>query len=109
MTATPTMTEAGPAPTSLAKLAKHVYSGAMTTMNVSLPDNLKDFVDEQVEADGYASSSEYIRMLIRRERDQKRMRDLLLEGAASPQGEPVTPEYFEALREHVRATSATRA
>ena len=81
----------------------------MTTMNVSLPENLKDFVDERVDADGYSSSSEYIRTLIRRERDQIRLRDLLLEGATSPLGEPVTPEYFEELRERVRTASAAKA
>jgi len=80
----------------------------MTTMNISLPEDLRDFVDERVNADGYGSSSEYMRMLIRRERDQMRMRDLLLEGAASPLGDPVTPEYFEELRERVRARAAGR-
>ena len=33
----------------------------MSTMNVSLPDDLKCFVDEQVATRGYRTSSEYVR------------------------------------------------
>ncbi|NWG75507.1 MAG: type II toxin-antitoxin system ParD family antitoxin, partial [Rubrivivax sp.] len=39
----------------------------MSTMNISLPDDLKAFVDEQVAARAYGSASEYLRALIRRE------------------------------------------
>jgi putative addiction module CopG family antidote len=38
----------------------------MSTMNISLPDSLKAFVDEQVSQRGYGTSSEYVRELIRR-------------------------------------------
>lgn len=38
----------------------------MSTMNISLPDTLKNFVDEQVSQRGYGTSSEYVRELIRR-------------------------------------------
>ena len=55
----------------------------MRTMNVSLPDSLKSFVDEQVSACGYSTSSEYVRQLIRKDQDRQRLRGLLLEGAAS--------------------------
>lgn len=78
----------------------------MTTMNVSLPENLKSFVDEQVEAEGYSSSSEYVRMLIRRERDRMHLRALVLEGAASPLTGPPTREYFEEYLERARAAGA---
>jgi len=77
----------------------------MSTMNISLPESLKAFVDEQVAGAGYGSSSEYVRELIRRDRDRLRLRGLLLEGAESAPTEPVSGEYFEALRERVRAAS----
>ena len=54
----------------------------MTTMNISLPDSLKDFVDEQVSSRGYGTSSEYVRALIRKEQDRNGLRNLLLAGAA---------------------------
>lgn len=40
----------------------------MSTMNISLPESLKSFVDEQVGERGYSTSSEYVRELIRRTR-----------------------------------------
>jgi antitoxin ParD1/3/4 len=53
----------------------------MSTMNVSLPDCMKSFVDEQVSQRGYGTSSEYLRELIRRDQDRQRLRGLLLAGA----------------------------
>ena len=56
-------------------------STPMTTMNISLPADLKAFVDDQVATRGYASASEYLRALIRHEQDRLRFRDLVPEGA----------------------------
>lgn len=74
----------------------------MSTMNISLPDSLKSFVDEQVANRGYGTSSEYLRELIRRDQDRTRLRALLLEGAASPAGAQADAAYFDALRARVR-------
>ena len=74
----------------------------MGTMNVSLPDGLKSFVDEQVAARGYSTSSEYVRELIRKDQERERLRGLLLDGAASapaaPAATPVKPKT-PAIRE----------
>jgi toxin ParE1/3/4 len=43
-------------------------------MNISLPDELKSFIDAQVEEHGYGSTSEYLRDLIRRQRDALQLR-----------------------------------
>jgi len=74
----------------------------MSTMNISLPDSLKDFVDEQVTRRGYGTSSEYIRELIRKDADRLRLRGLLLEGAASAPGAPADAAYFGGLRKRVQ-------
>jgi antitoxin ParD1/3/4 len=81
----------------------------MSTMNVSLPDSLKSFVDQQVRERGYGTSSEYIRELIRRDQDRQRLRDLILEGAASPTGSPADAGYFARLRHRVRDDSGSGA
>ena len=52
----------------------------MSTMNISLPDELKSFVDEQVSGRGFGTSSEYVRGLIRKDQDRLHLRGLLLEG-----------------------------
>ena len=73
----------------------------MTTMNISLPDALKSFVDVQVAHRGYGTSSEYVRELIRKDQQAQQLRTLLLAGAQSPSQEAVTPAYFDALRHKV--------
>ena len=67
-------------------------------MNISLPDSLKAYVDEQVSERGYGTSSEYVRELIRKDQDRQQLRGLLLEGAASAPGVPADVRYFSALR-----------
>jgi antitoxin ParD1/3/4 len=70
----------------------------MSTMNISLPDTLKSFVDEQVKQRGYGTSSEYIRELIRKDQDRLHLRELLLAGAASAPTTAVDAAYFDDLR-----------
>lgn len=55
----------------------------MSTMNISLPDTLKTFVDEQVSQRGYGTSSEYVRELIRKDQERQQLRSLLVAGAGS--------------------------
>jgi len=74
----------GPLCMALAKFAIRSTVISVTTMNVSLPDELKQFVDAQVGAGGFGSTSEYVRDLIRRAQDRAELRTALLEGAASP-------------------------
>lgn len=59
----------------------------MTTMNISLPDEMKVFVEAQMAHEGYASASEYVRALIREAQRRQAKRDLdakLLEGLQGP-------------------------
>ena len=74
----------------------------MSTMNISLPETLKSFVDEQVSQGSYGTSSEYVRELIRKDQDRLHLRGLLLAGAASAPAAPADPAYFEGLRDRVR-------
>ena len=74
----------------------------MSTMNISLPQALKSFVDQQVTSRGYSSSSEYVRELIRKDQDRQHLRGLILEGAASPPAGAADADYFGQLRDRVR-------
>lgn len=74
----------------------------MSTMNISLPDSLKSFVDEQVGERGYSTSSEYVRELIRKDQDRQRLRRVLLAGAAAAPASQADSAYFEGLRDRVR-------
>lgn len=46
----------------------------MATMNISLPDAMRDWIDEQVKSGAYASASDYVRDLVR---DHQKQRDFL--------------------------------
>ncbi len=74
----------------------------MTTMNISLPDELKAFVDEQVATRGYTGSSEYVRELLRKEQDREKLRGLLMEGLTSGPGQVVDAAYRDAFRGRIR-------
>ncbi|MCY4283389.1 MAG: type II toxin-antitoxin system ParD family antitoxin [Gammaproteobacteria bacterium] len=43
----------------------------MTTMNISVPEPMKDWVKAQIDAGNYASSSDYVRDLIRKDQQDK--------------------------------------
>jgi antitoxin ParD1/3/4 len=81
----------------------------MSTMNISLPEALKSFVDEQVSQSGYGTSSEYVRELIRKEQDRLHLRGLLLAGAASTPAASADTAYFERLRKQVRKAGRSGA
>lgn len=75
----------------------------MSTMNVSLPDELKSYVDEQVGDGGYGSTSEYVRDLIRRDKDRQQLRRVLLDGASSSPGPVADVTYFTSVRDRIRS------
>jgi len=83
-------------------LPKPLASDGMAMMNVSLPDELKEFVDQQVSQGSYGTTGEYIRDLLRREQDRIKLRDLVAEGENSPPTRPITKAYFKRLRSRIR-------
>lgn len=78
----------------------------MDSVTVTLPEPLADFVEQRVASEGYGGAEEYLRELIRRDRDRHRLRDLLVEGAVSGQGELVNDVWFARLRDAVRTPGA---
>ncbi|MFZ4893723.1 type II toxin-antitoxin system ParD family antitoxin [Plantibacter sp. Mn2098] len=80
----------------------------MATMNISLPDALKQFVESQV-GEHYGNSSEFIRDLIRREQARTQLRALVVEGISSGDGSELDHDYFDGLRDRIRSASSTNA
>jgi antitoxin ParD1/3/4 len=70
----------------------------MTTMNISLPDSMKLFVDQQVSQRGYGTSSEYLRELIRKDQERTSLKNLIVAGAMAKPSQEIDPEYFDDLR-----------
>ena len=73
----------------------------MTTMNVSLPESLKNFVDSQIQDNGYSTSSEYIRELIRRDQTrlaEQHLASLIVEGLESGPAVAVDEDFWQKKR-----------
>jgi antitoxin ParD1/3/4 len=82
----------------------------MQTMNISLPDPLKQFVDGQIAQGRYSSVSEYVRDLIRadeRRKAEEQLEAKLLEGLNSTASE-LTPADWSLIRKEAMAVLAAR-
>ena len=77
-----------------------------TTLNISLPETLRDFVEEAVNAGGCSSVREYMEELVRRAKTEKDLEDRLLAALDGADLGPVGSEFFEGLE--VRAKKAAR-
>ena len=82
----------------------------MQSMNISLPDPMKEFVDGQVSSGRYSSVSEYMRELIREDEKRKaqdQLEKLLLEGL---RGEvtPLTSDDLQVIRQEAIAKLKAR-
>lgn len=79
----------------------------MATMNISLPDRLKQWVEEQVATGRFANASDYVRDLIRREEERERvfaeLRALAEEGRASGMSEKSLDQVIEEAKKRGRA------
>ncbi len=77
----------------------------MESMNISLPEPLKAFVDAQIATGRYSSVSEYVRELIRAD-EQRRAEDqlemLLLEGLAGSET-PLSADDWRSIRQDALA------
>ncbi len=73
----------------------------MSSLNISLPKTLREYVEGQVENNGYTTPSEYVRTLIREDQKRKaieRSEGLLLEGIASGETVEVNRAFWEKRR-----------
>lgn len=82
----------------------------MTTMTISLPDAMKDWIETQIGKGEYASSSDYVRDLVRRDRARRGreitledLRRRLAESKASGAGERTVDDIFAEAEAIARA------
>ncbi|MBL38578.1 MAG: type II toxin-antitoxin system ParD family antitoxin [Xanthomonadales bacterium] len=80
----------------------------MATMNVSLPDAMKNWVEERSRSGRYSNASDYVRDLIRRDQDRTekvaRMQSLVDEAAASGDGQRSMNEIEREARARLTAS-----
>ncbi|MBL8599725.1 MAG: type II toxin-antitoxin system ParD family antitoxin [Devosia sp.] len=83
----------------------------MATMNISLPDEMKEWVEEQAKGGRYGNSSDYVRDLIRRDQEAiAELQALVDEGLNSGISDKSLDEIFaDAKRnavQHIQALAA---
>lgn len=82
----------------------------MATMNVSLPDQMREWVDEQTKSGRYGNASDYVRDLIRRDQDRAakiaNMQVLVDEARAGGISELSFDDVIERARAKVRDNAA---
>ena len=83
----------------------------MASMHISLSDEMRAYVDQQVRGGAYHNHSEYVRDLIRHDQERmarKQVDALLIEGLTSGEPAPLTAEDWKNLRAQVRNKAVRR-
>lgn len=83
----------------------------MATMNVSLPDKMKQWVEDQVATGRYGNSSDYVRDLVRRDQERAEAREKLQQMVDEALASGISDMGREELLERVmnRAQAAVQA
>lgn len=74
----------------------------MNQLNISVAEDLQDFINEQIQIKGYSNLSEYVNYLIQKDREkqaEKYLEDLLLQGLESPEFIEVNDQWWGEKRQ----------
>ena len=78
----------------------------MATMNVSLPDPMKDWVEAQAKSGRYSNASDYVRDLIRRDQERAdklaELQELLTEGLESGVSDRTMEDVLKTARQQAK-------
>ncbi len=79
----------------------------MATMNISLPDRMKDWVNSQTKSGRYANASDYVRDLIRQDQERAakvhQLQALIDDGLASGISEATIDDVLARARKAARS------
>ncbi len=81
----------------------------MASLNISMPDSMRDFIEQRTGEGNFSTPTEYIRHLIREDQkleEKKQLETKLLSALDSGKFDEVTPEFFEGLREYANAKAS---
>lgn len=83
---------------------------ATTTLNISLPETMRKFVEEKISSEGYGTISEYVRELIRADqrKEQSQFEALIIESLKSGEPSPLTKADIDEARKIVKDRIAAR-
>ncbi|OGR56359.1 MAG: transcriptional regulator [Elusimicrobia bacterium RIFCSPLOWO2_02_FULL_39_32] len=73
----------------------------MTTVTISMPEPMKEFVKKQIKNKGFGNVSEYVRTLLRKAQEQEadaKLETLLMKGLESGEDIKITREFWKDLK-----------
>lgn len=79
----------------------------MATMNVSLPDPMREWVDQQIQTGHYSNASDYVRDLIRRDQVYLDKREILVQALIAGEESGKSSETIEDIWTRVKARHLT--
>lgn len=86
----------------VSRTVQTIVSAAMTTMNVSLPEEMKHWVEQQARSGRFGNSSDYVRDLIRRDQERQakiaHLQQLVNEGLESGPSDMTMADIRKAAR-----------
>ena len=74
----------------------------MATMNVSIPDQMREWVEAQLESGLYSNASDYIRDLIRRDQEYKDKREALIQALKAGEKSGVSKRTIDEIWKEVK-------
>ncbi|MCL4152412.1 UNVERIFIED_CONTAM: hypothetical protein GTU68_014327 [Idotea baltica] len=85
----------------------------MSRLTISMPDQMNDWVEAQIDAGRYGNVSEYFRDLVRRDQDRREtaireLRDMLDRAEASGISQRSLPEILDTARNEARQKGLLR-
>ncbi|MFQ5644354.1 MAG: type II toxin-antitoxin system ParD family antitoxin [Thiogranum sp.] len=75
----------------------------MATMNVSLPDRMKEWVEEQIKTGHFSNASDYVRDLIRRDQEYQDRREILIKALIAGENSGESERNIEDIWRDVKA------
>ena len=75
----------------------------MATMNVSLPDPMKDWVEDQVKTGHFSNASDYVRDLIRRDQEYREQHEALIKALVVGEKSGVSERTIKEIWRDVKA------
>ena len=78
----------------------------MATMNVSLPDPMKEWVEAQIESGHYSNASDYVRDLIRRDQEYQDKREILVKALIAGEKSGLSKRTIDDIWKDVKARNS---
>ena len=78
----------------------------MATMNVSLPDPMKEWVESQIKSGHYSNASDYIRDLIRRDQEYQDKREILIKALIAGEKSGVSKRTIDDIWKDVKTRNS---